>query len=368
VLGRSLRLAALVAVLAAAAVGVAYATSSGAGATTLIQACSNSVNGTLRLVADNSRDCRNNETPISWNQVGPAGAVGPKGDQGPKGDKGDPGRDGATGAQGPAGPAGPAGPGLTSLGDLTGVTCSVGSSVGSLQTTTAYDGTVSFHCTVAGSGGPGGGGTTGCGAQPDPAPNATWSCSGTTWQLVCNANFGDADNNPASGCEANLLTDSRNCGSVGNAVSFPNAVAACVNGVGVLLQCLSGWVDEDGIAANGCELQIVDLISDSPASPLALTMNAGDMRTVTDEIVPATDLDWVSVTLGAGRTLTVDFAVNPGGAVRFDQYASPGVATAVDLTAKTIVNSGSTAATYLFRIHGTGAIVASPYTLRLVAS
>ena len=49
---------------------------------------------------------------------------------------------------------------------------------------------------------------------------------GTTWQLVCNAHFGDADNNPATGCEANLLTDTRNCGAVGNVASLPTAVAA----------------------------------------------------------------------------------------------------------------------------------------------
>jgi len=55
-----------------------------------------------------------NETPLQWNQVGPAGPPGPVGPAGPTGPKGDTGPAGAIGPGGAVGPVGPQGPqGLT---------------------------------------------------------------------------------------------------------------------------------------------------------------------------------------------------------------------------------------------------------------
>lgn len=84
----------------AGAAGVAYATtalSSAHQATSVIQACENPGNGTLRVVADNTTGCHANETAVTWNVVGPQGPPGPQGDTGPQGLQGD------TGPQGPAG-------------------------------------------------------------------------------------------------------------------------------------------------------------------------------------------------------------------------------------------------------------------------
>ena len=86
--------AALVAVLAAAATTYALA-ASGASTTQTINACVNS-EGQMRLVAV-AGACRGNETALSWNTVGPAGAQGAQGVQG------------AAGQPGAAGPAGPQG-------------------------------------------------------------------------------------------------------------------------------------------------------------------------------------------------------------------------------------------------------------------
>jgi hypothetical protein len=58
----------------------------------LIQACYNNTNGGLRRV-NTPANCKNHETPISWNVAGPPGPQGP------------------AGAQGPVGPPGPAGSG-----------------------------------------------------------------------------------------------------------------------------------------------------------------------------------------------------------------------------------------------------------------
>ncbi len=49
-----------------------------------IQACYNDTNGGLRRV-NSPADCKNHETPISWNIAGPAGPQGPAGLQGPAG-------------------------------------------------------------------------------------------------------------------------------------------------------------------------------------------------------------------------------------------------------------------------------------------
>lgn len=86
--------AVFVAVLAAAGGTYAWA-SAGATANQVINACLDR-DGQLRLIAI-AGDCKRNETPLSWNTIGPAGAPGVDGKQGI------PGRDGLTGPQGAAG-------------------------------------------------------------------------------------------------------------------------------------------------------------------------------------------------------------------------------------------------------------------------
>jgi type VI protein secretion system component Hcp len=78
--------AALLAVIAAGAGTYAYAA---ANDTTTISGCVAS-DGKLRVLSG-ADACKSNETPLSWNSVGPAGGQGPAG---------------AAGAQGAAGPAG----------------------------------------------------------------------------------------------------------------------------------------------------------------------------------------------------------------------------------------------------------------------
>src|SRR5713101_5946191 len=63
----------------------------------VLEACVNPGNGNMRLV-DSSTACHNNESRVSWDITGPAGATGPAGPTGATG---------ATGATGPTGPPGP---------------------------------------------------------------------------------------------------------------------------------------------------------------------------------------------------------------------------------------------------------------------
>src|SRR5258706_3880643 len=63
---------------------VAFATAHAEPPVTPIQACYNDTNGRLRRV-NSPADCKNHETPISWNVAGPAGPQGPAGPAGPTG-------------------------------------------------------------------------------------------------------------------------------------------------------------------------------------------------------------------------------------------------------------------------------------------
>jgi hypothetical protein len=74
-------------------VGSALGPNGAARAADQIYACVNTSSGEIKLVAQNAT-CKNNETLVVWNVVGPQGLIGPPGPPGPTG---------------PAGPAGPAG-------------------------------------------------------------------------------------------------------------------------------------------------------------------------------------------------------------------------------------------------------------------
>jgi hypothetical protein len=115
------RLAILAAGLAAVAVGagLAYAAIPHTG-TGMINGCYGKQTGILRVIdAEAGKTCLSIETPISWNQKGPAGPQGlagnrgeqgPIGATGPRGDKGEAGPVGATGPKGDKGDPGPEGP------------------------------------------------------------------------------------------------------------------------------------------------------------------------------------------------------------------------------------------------------------------
>jgi hypothetical protein len=98
--------------------GIAFATipdNSG-----VIHACFTRSGGALRVIDDSVTSCNQNETALTWNNVGPRGpqglpglqgAVGPAGPQGPQGPTGPAGPQGPTGPQGIQGPAGSPGEG-----------------------------------------------------------------------------------------------------------------------------------------------------------------------------------------------------------------------------------------------------------------
>lgn len=125
-------LAALAAVGALAAGGVAVATSASLAAVEadeVIHACRHPNGGWVRLVTA-AGGCRVREQAVSWNVAGPAGAPGPAGPAGPKGD---------------------AGAGLTKLADLGGIACTTdGGDAGKVELDFAGDDTVLFRCVAGG--------------------------------------------------------------------------------------------------------------------------------------------------------------------------------------------------------------------------
>ena len=94
--------------LAAAMAGVTTASAAGTTPPPTINGCVHKVTGVLRVV-DNSSLCKPEETPITWNQVGPKGDTGAVGPQGPVGVPGPAGLQGPAGPTGAVGPAGPVG-------------------------------------------------------------------------------------------------------------------------------------------------------------------------------------------------------------------------------------------------------------------
>jgi hypothetical protein len=103
-----------------------------------------------------------------------------------------------------------------------------------------------------------------CGAcgQACNLPNATPVCtSGRCAVATCAAGFGNCDNDPANGCEANLNSTVSACGACGRACNLPNATAACASGACVVAQCNAGFGDCDGNPANGCETSLAGSVS-----------------------------------------------------------------------------------------------------------
>jgi hypothetical protein len=76
----------------------------------VIHACYSKNGGTLRVIDSSVSNCAQNETSVTWNNVGPRGPQGLAGPQGAQGAQGPQGSTGPTGAIGPAGLTGPAGP------------------------------------------------------------------------------------------------------------------------------------------------------------------------------------------------------------------------------------------------------------------
>jgi hypothetical protein len=101
-----------------------------------------------------------------------------------------------------------------------------------------------------------------CGACGNTCPmvsNGTRGCSaGICGIEKCNAGFADCNASAKDGCEINTTSDSLHCGACGKACKLSNATSSCTAGACVIKKCDFGWEDCNGVAADGCEVNVVN--------------------------------------------------------------------------------------------------------------
>ncbi len=96
--------------------------------------------------------------------------------------------------------------------------------------------------------------------QPCALAHATPACAqGTCAIAACDEDQADCDLDPASGCEVSTLTDPANCGGCDQPCALAHATPACAQGACAVAACEAGFGDCDQLPVNGCE---VDTSSD----------------------------------------------------------------------------------------------------------
>ncbi|MDX2008599.1 MAG: MopE-related protein [Myxococcaceae bacterium] len=95
-------------------------------------------------------------------------------------------------------------------------------------------------------------------------PFATAACVASQCAVgTCNADRANCNGQVADGCEVDLRSTTAHCGACGNACTAANASSFCSNRA-CGFTCNTGWVNLDGLAANGCEYQCTPTGSDVP--------------------------------------------------------------------------------------------------------
>ncbi len=93
-----------------------------------------------------------------------------------------------------------------------------------------------------------------------PLPNAENGCSGGKCYIKkCFVGWADCNGIAEDGCEIDLNSDDNNCGKCGRVCSLPNANAICAgedgDGICEVEWCKSGWLNENGLHEDGCEVR-----------------------------------------------------------------------------------------------------------------
>ncbi|TAK32213.1 MAG: hypothetical protein EPO40_03335 [Myxococcaceae bacterium] len=90
---------------------------------------------------------------------------------------------------------------------------------------------------------------------------AAQGCAAGACTVVrCTGGYGDCDGVSSNGCETDLAASATSCGACGRACVLANASSRCSSGACAITTCAAGFLDCDGLAANGCE---VDTRSDN---------------------------------------------------------------------------------------------------------
>jgi hypothetical protein len=96
----------------------------------------------------------------------------------------------------------------------------------------------------------------GCGMACPGATNATPRCAAATCSFVCNTGFADCDGVATNGCEVDLRATDAHCGACRTTCPpGTNASGVCTTGT-CGIRCTAGFADCDGMVANGCEASL----------------------------------------------------------------------------------------------------------------
>ena len=84
-------------------------------------------------------------------------------------------------------------------------------------------------------------------------------CQNGVCSYYCLTGYGDCDNMAANGCETNLTNNLSNCGTCGHVcLPLPNSTVACVSSACGIGSCNAGYANCDNMTANGCEVNITN--------------------------------------------------------------------------------------------------------------
>ncbi len=102
----------------------------------------------------------------------------------------------------------------------------------------------------------------GCGRACAVPAGATATCAGGACGYACNAGFADCDATSSNGCEIDTRTNASHCGACNARCSLTGvATATCVAGACAVGACSTGRGDCDGVASNGCEVDLTSSAS-----------------------------------------------------------------------------------------------------------
>ncbi len=176
-----------------------------------------------------------------------------------------------------------------------------------LTTSASHCGACGAACTVAG-------GTGRCSRGTVP----------TCAVASCNPGLGDCDRLYSTGCEHDTSSDANNCGACGRVCTLPRATPACVTSACVVGSCDAGYDNCDGIHSNGCEIDIqtnrrhcgscghacgadeqcVAGSCETAPNPFPSTGADGAFAPTTNTVLPSGTYHFTTIDIPAGVTVT----------------------------------------------------------------
>ncbi len=95
-----------------------------------------------------------------------------------------------------------------------------------------------------------------CATACTASPGGTASCAAGVCERRCRAGFADCDGVAGNGCEVDTTSSLNHCGACGVACRATHGTGVCRAGGCAVASCDAGYGDCDGVASNGCEVDL----------------------------------------------------------------------------------------------------------------